>query len=371
MTGNDNNYSKGIFYLLLFFGVVLACTLLKVLDGVFKPLLLSVLLAFVFYPSVKRISTRYKLPWWVATALVYLLAFVVVFVFANLLSSSLKSVVDVLPKYEERFVELQQKFLHWVSADPDSKLYSLLDFDGDSSLLVNLSSNLNILEFLKNAAVGFTGSVVGFMKMFFLVLLLSVFLLAELKNMKSKIDKSFNSEGAARVSSITQNIISDVTHYVSIKFLTSLVTGVCVFIICLCFKMDFALVWGFLAFCLNFIPTFGSVISWILTTLFALVQFSPSWWIVAVISCLVIAVNFVLGNIIEPKIEGKNLGVSPFVILVSLSLWGWIWGVMGMIMAVPFVVIIKIICENVSFLKPVAVFLGSGTDSDINNCPKS
>ena len=78
-----------------------------------------------------------------------------------------------------------------------------------------------------------------------------------------------------------------------------------------------------------------------------------------------IVVNFGLGNILEPRIEGKNLGLSPFVILVCLSLWGYIWGFVGMILAVPMTVIIKIICENTDYLKSIGILLGNGNDIDI------
>jgi predicted PurR-regulated permease PerM len=71
------------------------------------------------------------------------------------------------------------------------------------------------------------------------------------------------------------------------------------------------------------------------------------------------SVNMVLGNILEPRIEGKNLGVSPFIILISLSLWGYIWGFTGMLIAVPLMVIIKIVCENIDYLKGLAILIGN------------
>ena len=86
--------------------------------------------------------------------------------------------------------------------------------------------------------------------------------------------------------------------------------------------------------------------------------FYPSPLPIIFTSALIIVENIVIGNLIEPKIEGKNLDLSPFVILVSLSIWGWIWGFMGLLLAVPLTVSMKIICENISFLKPIAIFLG-------------
>ena len=109
---------------------------------------------------------------------------------------------------------------------------------------------------------------------------------------------------------------------------------------------------------MNFIPTFGSIISVISTTIFTLLQFYPQYGKVLIVFFGMIFINFTLGNIIEPRIEGKELGLSPFVILVSLSLWGFIWGFVGMILAVPITVIIKIVCENIEYLNPIATILG-------------
>ena len=110
---------------------------------------------------------------------------------------------------------------------------------------------------------------------------------------------------------------------------------------------------------MNFIPTFGSIFSVLITTLFTLIQFYPSSLRIIFIFVSITAVNMILGNIVEPRIEGKNLGISPFVILVSLTFWGWMWGFIGMIIAVPLMMIVKIICENVSFLHPIAIILGN------------
>ena len=237
--------------------------------------------------------------------------------------------------------------------------FALLNFDEEASLFANLNNQFNILEYLKSLAIDFTGSVVVFMKTLFLVVLLSIFLLAEFKKTKHKVRLAFTDEHNLRVIKIVHNIIKDTTHYISIKFVISLFTGIFIFIACALTRMDFPLVWAFLAFCFNFIPTFGSIASCAVTILFSIIQFYPSPVAPIIIGIWVIAVNMILGNVIEPKIEGDNLGISPFVILVSLSLAGWLWGILGMILAVPLMVIIKIVCENISYLKPIAVFLGN------------
>ena len=126
-------------------------------------------------------------------------------------------------------------------------------------------------------------------------------------------------------------------------------------------KLDFPIIWGFIAFVLNFIPNFGSIISGILTTFFALVQFWPHPSPVIWVGFVMLAVNMVLGNFVEPKVQGRNLGLSPFIIIVSLSVWGWLWGFLGMILAVPMMVILKIVCENIEFLQPLSILMGSRT----------
>jgi predicted PurR-regulated permease PerM len=110
---------------------------------------------------------------------------------------------------------------------------------------------------------------------------------------------------------------------------------------------------------LNFIPNIGSLVSWAGTTLFALVQFWPEPGPILAAGTVMLAVNFILGNAVEPKIQGDNLGLSPFVIVASLVGWGWLWGFAGLVLAVPMTVIIKIVCENVPILEPVSILLGS------------
>ena len=156
----------------------------------------------------------------------------------------------------------------------------------------------------------------------------------------------------------------------SIKFYISLSTGLLVFLATWIIGMDFPVVWAFVAFVMNFIPVFGSIISVGITTIFALLQFSPDFAKPIFILIFLTTINMVLGNIIEPRIEGKNLGLSPFVILVSLSLWGYIWGFTGMLLAVPLTVIIKIICENVDYLKGIAIIFGNDPRQNLQNTIK-
>ena len=176
---------------------------------------------------------------------------------------------------------------------------------------------------------------------------------------KVKAMAALDGKRPGRISAIIKDIVSQVTRYISIKFFISLLTGMCVYVGTMLISLDFPIIWGFIAFVLNFIPNFGSIISGVVTTLFALIQFWPRPMPVILVALLMLATNMILGNFIEPKIQGRNLGISPFIILVSLSVWGWLWGFLGMIVALPMMVILKIICENISYLYPISVMIGS------------
>lgn len=357
----NNRFLKGIFYFLIFMSVILAGTMLKVLESFFKPVVLSVLLASVFYPFIKKLNKRFKIPWLLGIIIVYAIFIVIFFGIGNILSSSVMSIVNSYPRYEERFKTVYSALQDSFAANSDSGLLAFFfDFNKEQSLFENISSQLNILPILKNFAVNFTNFFISFMKSSFLILLLSIFLLLEMKFTKEKIYKSFSSQNSSKIHDIMNRIATDTTHYISIKFFISLATGILVFLCCLITRIDFPLVWGFLAFVLNFVPTFGSIISWVITTLFAFMQCYPNPFPIIFIAIAVLFINILLGNIIEPRIEGENLGISPFVILVSLSLWGWLWGFLGLILAVPLMVIIKIFCENISYLRPIGILLGSG-----------
>lgn len=356
----SSKFLKRIFYLLIFASIILAGTLLKALESFLRPVTLSVLLASVFYPFVKRLSRKFRIPWILGIVIVYAVFIVIFTGILNILSSSIVSIVESYPKYEERFRTIYRTMQDGFAANSDSGLLNFFfDFDKDQSLLQNVSAQLNIMPLLRNFAVNFTSFLVSFLKSSFLILLLSVFLLLEMKFAKNKIAAAFSNENSTKIHDIMNRIATDTTHYISIKFLVSLATGLLVFSCCLIAGIDFPLVWGFLAFVLNFVPTFGSIISWAATTLFAFLQCYPSPFPVIFIAVTILAINLVLGNVIEPRIEGENLGISPFVILVSLSLWGWLWGFLGLILAVPLTVIIKIFCENISYLRPIGILLGS------------
>jgi hypothetical protein len=125
-----------------------------------------------------------------------------------------------------------------------------------------------------------------------------------------------------------------------------------------CFPKKLDAFFGFLAFVLNFIPDIGSLIATALRVGFAFFQFGTFWtpfWILVI----TVGLDSIFGYFIEPKIMGKGLGLSPLLVFFSLLFWGWLWGIPGMILSVPLTAVIKIVCQNVPALRPVAVLMGT------------
>ncbi|AEE16603.1 AI-2E family transporter [Treponema brennaborense] len=349
------NFARGIFLLLLFICAVITGTLLKITASVVIPVTVAVLLAFVFQPLIAALNKRFHIPVGIGITIIFVILFVAMLVIGNLLFSSFKTIFALYPKYEERLTVIYETV---------ATIFKL-PFDEETSLFENLWGQLGIRTAIQNAAVSLSNILIAFVKNLTVVSLFVIFFLAELRLFKTKAAVAFDGQNSGKITLIIKDIILQVTRYISVKFFISLLTGVLVFLGTLAVHMDFPIVWGFLAFILNFIPNFGSIISGLITTLFALIQFWPKPGPVVFVGFLMIAVNMILGNIVEPRIQGRNLGLSPFVIIVSLSVWGWMWGFMGMLLAVPMMVILKIICENVSILKPLSILMGSKPTEEV------
>ena len=345
------NFARPIFLLLLVLTVIVLAAVLKVTGTFLVPVTIAMFVSLVFEPLIVTLNTKFKIPWIAGIFIVLTLVIVSVWIIASLLLSSIRTIIDLYPRYEERFTVIYKTI---------AGLFAL-PYNAESTLFQNLWGQLSIRQTLRNFAFSLSNSLIVFFKDLLLVLLFAVFFLLDLRYLRQKLDFAFGDGSKGKAALIITDIIQQVTRYMSVKFFISLLTGVLIFLGTFAVGMGFPILWGFLAFILNFIPNFGSILSGVLTSVFALVQFWPQPAPVVFVAVLMCAVNFILGNIIEPRVQGRHLGLSPFIIIVSLSFWGWLWGFTGLILAVPMMVILKIICENVSILHPAAVLMGNYT----------
>ena len=222
--------------------------------------------------------------------------------------------------------------------------------DIDNFIMQNLSG-IDIKNYIAMVINGFS-SVVGNLA---LIIIYVIFLLIEETFMPQKFEKLFRSKnGKSKILGIYQEITKSINTYFTVKTSMSLLTAVISYIILILFKVDFAILWSFLIFLFNYIPYVGSLIATLLPALFSIFQFASFWpflWIFIAIE----TVQLFVGNYIEPKIMGKTLNLSPLFVIVSLSFWASIWGIVGMILSVPIVSVIVIILSYFPASRNIAI----------------
>ncbi len=189
------------------------------------------------------------------------------------------------------------------------------------------------------------------------VLLFVLFLMLDQRYFDAKIRALFPKDGRAdRVEQVLADIGRDTRLYVWIMTVVSLAVGLSTYVICSYFGLKGAAFWGFLAFALNYIPTIGTFIGVVLPALFGLVQFDNYADMLGMIGALAV-VQFFLGNILLPRMTGEQLNLSEFVVILSLLVWGAMWGIAGMFLAVPLMMVLAIVLAQFESTRPVAILL--------------
>jgi predicted PurR-regulated permease PerM len=194
------------------------------------------------------------------------------------------------------------------------------------------------------------------------IFLYVLFLLIDQQFFSAKLNALFpKKENRNRVEHILTSISKGIRTYISITTIISLSTGLLTYLICEMFSLQGAVLWGFIAFVLNFIPTIGSIIAVLIPTIFALIQF-PLISDVLFLFTLLIIIQFVLGNIIQPRMMGNKLNISQFIVILSLVVWGAMWGTIGMFLSVPLMMILLIVLAQFESTKKLAILIsGDGT----------
>jgi AI-2 transport protein TqsA len=189
----------------------------------------------------------------------------------------------------------------------------------------------------------------------FMILVTVVFLLLELAGLPNKLKMAL---GADHPSVPALDRFSEsLNRYLAIKSWISLVTGILAYLLCRVIGLNYALLWGLLAFLLNYVPNIGSILAAVPPVMLALVEFGTAKAIATLIGYLTI--NIIFGNLVEPRVMGKGLGLSTLVVWMSLIFWGWVFGPVGMLLSVPLTMVIKIAMESKTETQWIAILLGS------------
>ena len=343
--GQPKTEGKGARFLLTMAGAVIVIAGIKAASSLILPLLVAVFLAMISLPLLNWLLDK-RVPTALAVPATILAALLVLGGIAMAIGGSIKGFTAQAPAYQERLEAIAAEAQQWAQARgislPEQIGKSLAD-------LVDPSQAFNLIA-------GTLKGVAGALSNLFLVLLTIVFILSEAAGFPAKLQAAF---GHRESSQRFENIKEEVRRYLGIKTLVSLTTGVVVIVALWIIGVDFPLLWGMLAFLLNYVPTLGSILAAIPPVLLATVQLGPGH---ALATALVfVGVNVGLGNFVEPHFMGRRLGLSTLVVFLSLVFWGWVWGPVGMLLSVPLTMIVKIMLENTEDLRWVAVLLDAGT----------
>jgi len=332
---------KLVFVFLGILVLVAVGMVLKLAHGVVLPLIIAWLLSYIIGPAINYMTQR-KVPTTLAVVLILLVLMGILYLSGTFLYTRISAFAIAYPKYQSRLLELV------------ASLTSRYDLPFDPLAGINWGQNIG--RFL----VTLSGSIFNFASKLVLVVVFLFFILLGKPFFKFKIRKMFAEENAEKFADITSSITGQIRRYLSLQFLISFATGLCVWFGLLLIGVDFPVTWGAVAFFLNFIPAIGSIVASIPPIILALVQFYPSIWYAVITAIVVVSIQLIIGNGIAPKVMGDQLNLSPVVVLLSLLFWGWLWGVAGALMSVPIAAAMKIVCENIPVLHPIAVMMGSG-----------
>jgi AI-2 transport protein TqsA len=310
---------------------------LRAATAVVLPFLVAGFLAVVSVPLMRWLE-RHRVPRPLAILSTVLAAVGVIGLLGLVVGHSVTEYTLAAPRYQSRLQDLM-----------DSVVTLLEDFGVPAE-------EWRALDLLPQDLFDMVGVVLGALTSFasntFLVLLTAIFIMMEAAGFSAKLRLAFGADASFwQFEQMTQQV----QKYLVIKTAISAGTGIVVGLWVGALGLDFALLWGLVAFILNFIPSLGSIIAAIPAVLLAVLQFGLAR--AGVIAVGYVGINIIFGNFMEPMFMGRRLGLSTLVVFVSLVFWGWVWGPIGMLFSVPLTMVIKIALENTKEFRWVAVML--------------
>ncbi|MBE7651797.1 AI-2E family transporter [Tenacibaculum finnmarkense] len=321
-----------------------------------KGIIIPFIFALIFWFLTREIRKNiYKIPFakkfipiWLSNVFVFT---IIIFSFSFMSEIITNSIVDLSTSYSkyEPNIDVVIKNLN---------NYFHIDIIKSAKLIVGDFNYGAVLAETANAISSLLGDT-------FMIIIYALFMFLEESSFKKKLHKLFSGKDTKNTSIqfILSKIEVSISNYLRLKTYVSLLTGILSYFILLLMGVDSAPFWAFLIFLLNYIPTIGSLIATIFPAVFSLIQFGElSPFLIVLIA--VGAVQVIVGNFIEPKVFGKSLNLSPLVTILSLAIWGKIWGVTGMVLSVPITVIMIIVFSQFERTKTVAIFLSENGEID-------
>lgn len=395
--GKKQGAGSGIRVLISLACVVLIVTGLKLASSLFIPIMMGLFIALLSMPILNWLD-RLGLPRPLAVLMTVITDLLILGGIVFLASGVIGDFNEKSGEYTERLRRQAEEF----SVTMDQQLAQLENFwrssgavdeDGNTSDTVTLPGELPLPNTGEEGVLGAIGPTMTFRELFnlywdssrvmemlggfnvvnrftslasqtFFALIVMIFVLAESGSYAHKVTEVLKVRGPDlnRFRSISQ----DIQKYLGIKTAASAATGILATFTCVLFKIDFPLLWGLVAFLFNYVPAIGSILAGIPPVVLGLILHG-FWPAVGVMACYLI-VNVSIGNFLEPMLLGKRFGISTVIVILSVLFWGFIWGPVGMLLAVPLTMLVKVMLDNSSDLRWISALMGKhATESDESN----
>ncbi|HPF46773.1 MAG: AI-2E family transporter [Alphaproteobacteria bacterium] len=324
--------------------IVLSVYIMVVGRDLIVPFLISVVIWYLintladYYHKVK--INNHALPKAICFIAALLTMITALYLLVDMIGNNIHNVKAAAPVYQENLLKLSER------------IYGLFGLENQPNL-TQLLGQINLRPFISNIA----GTMAGIAGNAGLILIYVLFIFLEQASFKAKLDALLKgSKHSETVMEIISAVSIKIEKYVAIKTFVSMLTGVACYIVLILNNVDYASFWAFIIFLLNYIPTVGSMLAVLFPALLSLVQFPTFTPFLIIISSLGL-IQVLIGNILEPRLMGNSLNLSPLVVMLSLAIWGSIWGIAGMFLSVPFTVILMIIFSEFPKTKPIAIIL--------------
>ena len=340
---------KRLAYTVIGIGGLLALLILA--KGILIPFMYGVILWFLgrYFKNLAYKIPFFKkhLPSWLVSSVIFIFIVLVLSLIGAIITSNVDALIQSYPGYQANIDVIVDK------------INSLLKTD----LYQSLTDKLKDFKFSSRfQAVADTLS--GIFSNTIMVLLYAMFIISEEASFSVKLKKLFkNSADYDSAEGIVAKINTSVSDYIRLKTLVSFLTGVVGYIFLLIMDIDAPFFWALLLFFLNYIPTIGSLLATVFPALFSLLQFGEFTPFLIILVGLGL-LEWFIGNVIEPKIMGSSLNISPLVTIIALVVWGQIWGITGMLLSVPITVVMVIVLSQFDSTKRVAILLSENGDID-------
>ena len=301
-----------------------------------------------------RLSPNF--PYWLALTIAILTVIAGMVGVVLIIADTAGDVARQAPAYEEKLSRLFGWFM---------ELTGQSDFSFDE-----LDNKFELVKRLQSAVAGFALSVQGVVSNFLFIIIYVGFLFAAQSSFPKKMDDLFPDKNRrAQAAKVGERIRHSIEQYIGVQTVISLIQTVLSYIIMVSLGLDNALFWSLVIFVLNYIPLIGAAAAWILPTLFAMVQFDSTGKIF-LLAVLLFAVQTVIANTLQPKMMGDSMNLSALVVVLSITLWGALWGGVGAFLSAPLTVIIMIVLAQFETTRWIAVLLSSDGQPDLDPVDK-